>query len=452
MTKLSTGVALISLGCPKNLVDSEKIMGRIAENGGVICQNPEDADVLIVNTCGFIESAKQESIDAILEASQLKTESNCQRLIVTGCLAQRYKESLQTEIPEIDTVVGLGEFDTIAELITASTDAPKRDKNFLEAQYIEPLQTRLRLTPKHYAYLRVSEGCDNPCTYCAIPAIRGPFRSRPVKHIIKEAKQLAMDGAKELNIVAEDTTAYGIDLYKEQRLHKLLRELSMIDEIHWIRLLYTHPAHFYPELIEEIVRNEKVCKYIDLPIQHINDEILKKMGRAVARAQIERLIKELRSKIPGLFLRTSIIVGFPGETERQFNELLRFIEDTAFERLGAFTYSREEGTKAANMQRQSSEKTREKRLNQVMSVQQAIAFKKNKQMIGKTLEVLIEEPFQNKNGFKGWLGRSYGDAHDVDSNVLVQGSNMKVGNFYRVPITDTKDYDLIGRNPVPFED
>jgi ribosomal protein S12 methylthiotransferase len=446
MMKSQTGVALISLGCPKNLVDSEKILGRIAERGGVVCQNPEDADVLIVNTCGFIESAKQESIDAILEASRLKTSSHQQRLIVTGCLAQRYKESLQTEIPEIDDVIGLGEFDTIAELIVSDkptsqqTDKPIAEKHVLQD---DNWKTRLRLTPRHYAYLRVSEGCNNPCTYCAIPAIRGPFRSRPVKHIIEEAEQLAIDGTRELNIVAEDTTAYGIDIYAEQRLHTVLHELSRIDEIHWIRLLYTHPAHFYPELIEEIARNEKVCKYIDLPIQHINDEVLEKMGRKVNRSQIEHLIKELRNRIPGLFIRTSVIVGFPGETERQFNELLHFIEDTAFERLGAFTYSKEEDTKAANMPRQSSKKTQERRLERVMSLQQSIAFKKNKQMIGKTLEVLIEE--RSKNGLEGWLGRTYGDAPDVDANVLVHGSNVKAGDFCRVLITDTKDYDLIGR-------
>ncbi len=440
-------VALISLGCPKNLVDSEKILGRVAENGCVVCQNPEDADVLIVNTCGFIESAKEESIDTILEASKLKTESSAsggyKRLIVTGCLAQRYKESLRTEIPEIDNVVGLGEFDTIADIITPSL--PPSEGKGVGARCGDDWKTRLRLTPKHYAYLRISEGCNNPCTYCAIPAIRGPFRSRPLKQIMEEAEQLAIDGAKELNIVAEDTTAYGIDLCKEQRLHKLLQELSSIDSVHWIRLLYTHPAHFYPELIEEIVSNEKVCKYVDLPIQHVNDEILKKMGRKVTRAQIEHLIEELRSNIPGLFIRTSVIVGFPGETEKQFNELLRFIEDTAFERLGAFTYSKEEGTKAADMLRQSSKKTQERRLERVMSVQQNIAFKKNKQMIGKTLEVLIEE--RSKNGFKGWFGRTCGDAPDVDSNVLVQGSNIKPGNFYRVLITDTKDYDLIGHLP-----
>lgn len=436
-------VALISLGCPKNLVDSEKILGRVAENGCVVCQNPEDADVLIVNTCGFIESAKEESIDTILEASKLKTESRCQRLIVTGCLAQRYKESLRTEIPEIDNVVGLGEFDTIADIITP-TLSPSEGKG-VGARCGDDWKTRLRLTPKHYAYLRISEGCNNPCTYCSIPAIRGPFRSRPLKHIMEEAEQLAIDGVKELNIVAEDTTAYGIDLYKEQRLHKLLQELSSIDSVHWIRLLYTHPAHFYPELIEEIARNEKVCKYVDLPIQHINDEILKKMGRKVTHAQIERLIEELRSNIPGLIIRTSVIVGFPGETEKQFDELLQFIEDTAFERLGAFTYSKEEGTKAADMQRQPSKKVRERRLKQIMTAQQNIAFKKNKQMIGKTHEVLIEE--RSKNGFKGWIGRSYGDAPDVDSNVLVHGSNIKIGNFYRILITDTKDYDLIGHLP-----
>lgn len=462
-------VALISLGCPKNLVDSEKILGRVAENGCVICQNPEDADVLIVNTCGFIESAKEESIDTILEASKLKTASSASgrysRLIVTGCLAQRYKESLRTEIPEIDNVIGLGEFDTIADLINPTLPSPSNGKGrSVETRCGDDWKTRLRLTPKHYAYLRISEGCNNPCTYCAIPAIRGPFRSRPLKQIIEEAEQLAIDGAKELNIVAEDTTAYGIDLYKEQRLHTLLRKLSRIDSVHWIRLLYTHPAHFYSELIEEIARNEKVCKYIDLPIQHINNEILKRMGRKVTRIQIERLIEELRSKVPGLFIRTSVIVGFPGETEKQFDELLRFIEDTAFERLGAFTYSKEEGTKAANMKKQASKKTQERRLEQIMSVQQKIAFKKNKQMIGKTLEVLIEERARiegARNGFRGWLGRSYGDAPDVDSNVLVQGTvpipliykagrRATVGNFCQVLITDTKDYDLCGVQNAEF--
>ncbi|MBI5678289.1 MAG: 30S ribosomal protein S12 methylthiotransferase RimO [Planctomycetes bacterium] len=431
----SKKVALINLGCPKNLVDAEEILGRVADSGSIICQYPEDAEVLIVNTCGFIDDSKKESIDTILKAARLKEDAQCKKLIVTGCLAQRYPKELQKEVPEIDHVVGLKDFDKLTNL---SGSGQKRE-NAISTQCNDDWRNRIRLTPKHYAYLRISDGCDNNCSYCAIPGIRGRFYSRTIENILEEAHQMASEGVKEINVISQDTTSYGVDLYGKQQLHVLLEKLSKIKGVEWIRILYTHPRHFYPELIHVIGQQDKICKYIDLPIQHINDTILAKMGRGVTHAYIESLIDDLRSHINRLFLRTSVIVGFPGETEDHFAELLEFVKTTRFERLGVFTYSKEESTPAASFKKQVPQKIKEQRLREVMLTQQEIVLKKHKDLIGNSIPVIIDEKNDNNNG---WIGRTYGDAPDVDSKVIIQGNHVKAGDIKNMRITGTSGYDL----------
>lgn len=433
----SKKIALINLGCPKNLVDAEEILGRVADSGSTICQFPEDAEILIVNTCGFIDDSKKESIDTILGAVKLKEGVQGKKIIVTGCLAQRYPNELQKEIPEIDHVVGLKDYD---KLLTLSGSSRKKKKSG-SAQCNDDWRNRIRLTPKHYTYLRVSDGCDNRCSYCAIPDIRGRFHSRTIDNVLEEARQIAREGVKEINVISQDTTSYGVDLYGKQKLHVLLEKLSEIEGIEWVRLLYTHPKHFYPELTRVISQQEKICKYIDIPIQHINDEILKKMHRGVTHSSIESLIDNLRDSIPSLFLRTSVIVGFPGETEEHFNELLKFIKAAQFERLGAFTYSSEDGTPAASFKKQVPKKIKEQRLKEVMLAQQEIILKKHKELIGKLIPVIIDEK-DEANG--EWIGRSYGDAPDVDSKVIIQENNIRAGDIKTTMITGTIGYDLVG--------
>ncbi len=433
----SKKVALINLGCPKNLVDAEEILGRVAETGSTICQYPEDAEVLIINTCGFVDDSKKESIDAIFKMAKLKEDARCKKLIVTGCLAQRYPTELQKEIPEIDHVVGLKDFDTLTDL-SGSGDKKKQTS---PAQCSDDWRNRIRLTPRHYAYLRVSDGCDNCCSYCAIPGIRGRFHSRTMENILEEAHQMACEGVKEINVISQDTTSYGMDIYGKQQLHILLEKLSRLKGIEWIRILYTHPRHFYPELIHVISQSDTICKYIDLPIQHIHDTILKVMGRGVTRARIESLIEDLRSHIPKLFLRTSLIVGFPGETEEHFAELLGFVNSAKFERLGAFPYSREEGTPAASFRKQIPKEVKEQRLKEIMLAQQKIALKKHKNLVGNTISVMVDEK-SNKNG--AWLGRTYGDAPDVDSKVIIRENHLKPGDIKNMIITGTAGYDLVG--------
>lgn len=461
-------VNIISLGCSKNLVDSEKIIANVAQKGGVICKDKNDADVIIINTCGFINSAKEESIDVILETARLKEEGRCKRLVVTGCLAQRYKDELQAEIPEIDDLIGLNKFERVSSSVfhklNGSSSGFKRTQNrnnYIEHNLLKKKDIRskrISLTPKHYAYLKISDGCNNCCTYCSIPAIRGKYRSRPIADIVNEAESLAASGVKELNIIAQDTTAYGCGTLQKQSLHLLLRKISGIRSIKWIRLMYTHPGRFYDELINEIACNKKICSYIDLPIQHINDEILKKMGRGVTRSQISRLIDKLRDRIPDLVLRTSIIAGFPGETEKQFDELADFIESTRFERLGVFVYSREENTPASSYKNQISKRLKNERYETLMAIQQKITFENNKKMIGKRERVLIdsanelqdsdlvsgiEEDREIQN--KVWLGRYYADAPEVDSNVIITAKhNIRIGTFKDVIINGTDNYNLVG--------
>lgn len=468
-------VNIISLGCSKNLVDSEKIITSVAKKGGIVCKEKDNADVIVINTCGFIDSAKEESVDTILETARLKEEGKCKQLIVTGCLAQRYKNELKKEIPEIDNLVGLNNIDKISSAVFQGlngnkTKGKKDLSNNKDRQNFKPNKKNdnsrdVRLTPKHYAYLKISEGCNNFCTYCSIPSIRGKYKSTPIENIVNEANSLALNGVKELNIIAQDTTAYGIDIYKKQSLHLLLKKISEIKPIKWIRLLYTHPAHIYNELIDEIARNDKICKYIDMPIQHINDDILKKMGRGTTHLQIARIIDKLRNQIPNLILRTSIIVGFPNETKKRFNELVSFVQSTRFERLGVFIYSREEDTPASLYKGQVSNRLKNERFETLMAIQQKITFENNEKMIGKKLKVLIDSHAQSQNvnheseiiqdekirypvsniQYPAWLGRYYADAPEVDSNVIVTTKhNIKAGTFKEVIINGVDNYDLVG--------
>lgn len=434
MISKSKTVALINLGCTKNLVDAEEMLGRIAANGNTICQYPEDAEVLVVNTCGFIDDSKKESIDMIFKMAKLKENAQCKKLIVTGCLAQRYSAELKSEIPEIDDVVGLKDFEKITHL----TGKRRGDNSTIYKS--DDWRNRIRLTPKHYSYLRISDGCDNRCTYCAIPGIRGNFMSRSIENILEESRQMASEGVKEINIISQDTTSYGLDIYGKQMLHVLLEKIAAIEGIQWIRLLYTHPGHFYPELINTINEQDTICKYIDLPIQHINDTILEKMGRNTTRKNIETLINNLRRLIRSIVLRTSVIVGFPGETDGQYQELLEFIKKTKFERLGVFAYSKEENTPAAKFKKQVGKKVKQERLNEIMLAQREIVWENNKNLIGKKASVIVDE----KYAVSGMLiGRTSGDAPEVDGKVFINDKQIKVGEIRELVISNVNGYDLV---------
>jgi len=419
-------VALISLGCPKNLVDSEKVLARVGERGAAMCARAEDADVIVVNTCGFIRDAQEESLRILRQAAILRREGQCKRLIAMGCLAERWGSRLRRLVPEIDNVVGLRERAVVETLCCPEPDAPAAVP--AEGDFV-----RLRLTPRHFAYLRIAEGCDNRCAYCAIPDIRGPFHSRPLEHVLAEARHLANDGAVELDLVAQDTTRYGEDIYGRRRLPDLLNAVSNVRGVKWVRLLYTHPAHFDGDLVRAVAQNDRVCRYIDLPVQHLDDEILMRMNRCVSRGDILRLIESLRAAMPDVVIRSAVIVGFPGETDSHFRTLLDGLQRIEFDRLGAFVYSQEEGTPAASMDGQVSEKTKMARLDEVMRLQQQIAFRKNRLMIGRELQVLIDERADGE-----WIGRSHGEAPEVDGVIYVHGDGLAPGRFVRVRIVDTR--------------
>jgi ribosomal protein S12 methylthiotransferase len=431
-----------SLGCPKNEVDGEKIESLLSESGYKITEDQNQADILILNTCGFIQSAKEESIEEIINLIALKNQDRRKKVIVCGCLAQRYPKELWIKLPEVDGLLGINEIDS-ANAVCSAVLKGKRvlkvsppDRNNGDRKIERTIQKR------PYAYIKIADGCDNRCSYCAIPTIRGRFRSKRIEHILDEASQLTEKGVKEINLVAQDTTLYGIDLYGEKRLPQLLFSLSKIPKLKWIRLLYSHPAHFSDELIDEIASNPKVCKYVDLPLQHIADEILKRMKRKVTRKEVEQLIFKLKEKVPGLTLRTSLIVGFPGEKKRHFEELLNFVEEMKFDKLGTFPYSREEGTKAHSFKAQLSSKLKQERLDQLMFAQQRIVMEKNQTKIGETFAVLIEAKSEERNGY--FVGRSQAEAPEIDGVILVKGNHSKIGKFVKVKILDYCDYDLIG--------
>ncbi len=419
-------IHILTLGCPKNLVDSEILMSKL-KNKFQIVEKPEKADLVVVNTCGFIDSAKQESIEKIFEMVELKEKGKVESVYVMGCLSERYKNELEKEIPEVDKFFGVEKFEEILNTL----GVPDR---------YELLGERELLTPKHYAYLKISEGCDNPCSFCAIPLIRGKHISRPIEEIIKEAKKLAWKGVKEIIIIAQDTTYYGLDIYGKRKLPELLNRLSEIDGIEWIRLMYTFPAKFPTEVLDIMAQNPKICKYIDIPIQHISDKILKSMRRGITKRKTIELLEKIRETVPEVAIRTSLIVGYPGETEKEFEELLDFVYTFKFDRLGVFTYSQEEGTKAFDLGDPVSPEEKERRMALIMNAQHDIIVEKNEKMIGKKFKILID---RKERDF--YIGRTQWDAPEIDLEVLVEGSGIKIGNFYEVEIYDIFEYDLIGK-------
>ena len=409
-------VSLISLGCFRNTYDSEIRLNKFLAQGYAFKKFTDQSDTLIINTCGFIDKAKEESLEVIEEAIKLKKKGRIKKLIVFGCLVQRYEKELQKFFPEVDEWGGVEKFE-------------------------RAFTARANLLPPFIDFLKICEGCLNRCSYCAIPLIKGPLKSKPLAEIIKEVKFLAKKGTQELNLIGQDITSWGKDLKNGNNLADLIKEILRTSKnIPWIRLIYTHPRHLSDEVLDLIAKEDRICKYIDLPIQHINDRILKAMNRGVTRKQIESLIKKIRSKIPGVVIRTSIIVGFPGETEKEFGELMKFLQEIKFDRLGAFTYSREEGTPAYNFKHQISYQTKQKRYREIMKLQKDIAEEVNKKHIGRELEVLIEE---EKDGL--FIGRSQYDAYEVDGVVFVNRKGLQPGQFYRVKITDAYDYDLVGK-------
>ena len=431
-----------SLGCPKNEVDGEGRESLLLKKGYKITEDEKRADILILNTCGFIQSAKEESIEEIFNLITLKKQDRKKKIILCGCLAQRYGEELWSKLPEVDAIFGLGEIDKVDGVCSSVLKGKKILKVSPPERDNGPRKIERTIQKRPFAYVKIADGCDNRCNYCAIPMIRGNFRSKRIEDILEEAHQLTDNGVKEVNLIAQDTTLYGIDLYGEKRLPQLLHSLSQISKLKWIRLLYTHPAHFSDELIDQMASNPKVCKYVDLPLQHISNEILSRMNRQVTRKDVEELISKLREKIPHLTLRTSFIVGFPGEKKKHFEELLQFVDKVRFDKLGAFPYSREEGTNAFNFKGQVSSKLKQERLDQLMLAQQRIAFEKNQAKIGKTLTVLIDAKSEESNGY--FLSRSPAEAPEVDGVILVKGDRVKIGEFAKTEIVDWCDYDLIG--------
>jgi ribosomal protein S12 methylthiotransferase len=443
-TEMIPKFALISLGCAKNLVNSEQMLYLLTEAGYEPVSEPGDADFAVINTCGFIDAAKSEAIDTILETSKLKINDPDYKIIVTGCLSERYKDSIHSELPEIDGLLGVGSFGKIAECAEAVLSGSFYSSFENSSAPVDEIP-RVLTTGPSWAYLRIAEGCDNFCSFCAIPYIRGRYRSRKMENIIEEAEDLADHGVKELIVIAQDITRYGTDLYGRHKLSELIRKLSDIPGIGWIRLHYLYPDQFDDELIEEIASNPKVCKYLDIPIQHINNEVLERMNRHGDKNTIIDAIKRLRERVPDITLRTTVITGFPGETEEQFEELCEFIKETKFDRLGAFAYSREEDTPAYDFEDQIDEQVKQDRCDKIMALQSEISETLNKKKLRTTVKVLCE-------GFDGatgaYVGRSQADAPDVDGKIffdLDKGQGLhNEGDFVNVRITDYYDYDLVG--------
>lgn len=435
-------ILFVSLGCDKNLVDTEVMLGMLASRGYQMVEDESEADIIVINTCCFIHDAKEESIQTILEMSELKKEGRLKALIVTGCLAQRYQQEIIDEIPEVDAVLGTTSYDKILDAV----DEALEGHHYLKMTDIDTLPTvdskRLVTTGGHFAYLKIAEGCDKHCTYCIIPKIRGNFRSVPMEQLVGEAEELAEQGVKELILVAQETTLYGKDLYGEKSLHKLLKELCKIAGIRWIRVLYCYPEEITDELIQVMKEESKICHYLDLPIQHASDGILKRMGRRTSKAQLIEIIEKLRREIPDITLRTTLITGFPGETEEQHEELMDFVDQMEFDRLGVFTYSPEEDTPAATMPDQIEESIKEDRQAELMELQQDIAFEQAEDMIGREVLVMIEGKIADENAY---VGRTYKDAPNVDGLIFVNtDEELMSGDFARVKVTGALEYDLIG--------
>lgn len=436
-------VLFISLGCDKNLVDSEVMLGLLRDKGYSLTNEEAEADIIVINTCCFIHDAKEESIQTILEMAEYKKLGRLKVLLVTGCLAQRYRSEILQEIPEVDAVLGTTATDKIVEEIEKALNGEKTEC-YADLQALPlPETNRVNTTGGYFSYLKIAEGCDKHCTYCIIPSLRGNYRSIPMEHLIKEAQFLAEGGVKELTLIAQETTVYGVDLYGKKMLPELLERLCEIDGIEWIRLLYCYPEEITDELIETMKRQPKICHYLDMPIQHAADTVLKRMGRRTSHKELDDLIAKLRREIPDIALRTSLITGFPQETEEEHQELLEFVKTAGFERLGVFTYSKEENTAAARMKGQITKKVKVQRQKELMNLQQQISKKRGEEKVGKTLRVMIEGKLPEDDIF---IGRSYMDAPNVDGFVFVHSKDSYLsGEFVDVKITQAKEYDLVGK-------
>ncbi len=422
-------IEIITLGCSKNTVDSERMMRQLNANDFELVDSSEQADSIVINTCGFIEAAKEESINTILEAIELKKKGKIKKVIVTGCLSERYLEDLRKEIPEVDAYFGTEAYKEVVEEFGGNLK-------------YELLGERLITTPKHYAYLKISEGCDNPCSFCAIPLMRGKHSTKPLEELVKETESLASKGVKELIIIGQDTTDYGIDIYGKRNAAELLRKLSEVDGIEWIRLLYAYPSHFPEDLMDEISNNNKILNYIDIPLQHISDKVLKSMRRGITKRRTIEVLNRLREKIPGITLRTTFITGYPVEGEEEFNELYNFVKEFEFDRVGVFPYSVEDNTASYILGDPVPKEVKEERTAQIMELQREISYKKNKEFIGKEMKVIIDD-------IEGeyYVARSERDAPEVDGEVLIKAENQlcKIGNYYSIEIYDCNDYDLYGK-------
>lgn len=437
---MTTKVSIITLGCAKNEIDSELMLSILKENNYEITNHLEDANIIIVNTCGFILDAKEESIENILKMAEYKKYGKCQYLILAGCLAERYSEELLEEIEEIDGIIGTGNIKDIINLIENLETGHNRIKKVqnINEGYLENIN---RISFRTTEYVRISEGCNNYCSYCIIPKLRGQYRSRTIENIVEEVEYLAENGVREIVLIGQNTTDYGIDIYGEYSLNKLLDRLNKIKKLKWIRVLYLYPDNFTDELIYSIKNNNKVVKYVDIPLQHINDEILNKMNRKTSKAEIEKLIKKLRNEIPNIIIRTTFIVGFPGETEKEFGELCDFVKDIKFDRLGVFTYSREEDTPSYNFPKQIPDNIKEERRNQLMEIQQKISYDLNSKRVNNDYLVLVED-LEEENLY---IGRSYMDAPDIDGLVYINSNkDLILGEFVNIRIIDYLEYDLIG--------
>ena len=435
-------ILFISLGCDKNLVDTEMMLGMLTGKGYSITDDENEADVVVVNTCCFINDAKEESINTILEMAEYKTSGSCKALIVTGCLAQRYRQEIIDEIPEVDAVLGTTSFDHICEAV----DEALKGQNLMQFDDLQKLvksdNHRILTTGGHYAHLKIAEGCDKHCTYCIIPKIRGTYRSVPMEELVEEAKYLVSPGVKELILVAQETTLYGVDLYGEKSLHKLLKELCKISGLYWIRIQYCYPEEIYDELIQTIAEEPKICHYLDLPIQHCNDGILKRMGRKTNKQQLIDKIEQLRAAIPDIALRTTLIAGFPGETAEAHEEMMQFVNDMEFDRLGCFAYSAEEDTPAATFADQVSQELKEVWRDDIMELQSEVCADLAEDMIGRELYVMVEGKVADEPAY---IGRTYKDAPGVDGYIFIQtGEALMSGDFVKVKVTGAIDYDLIG--------
>lgn len=435
-------IMFVSLGCDKNLTDTETMLGLLNREGYEFTNDESEADIMVVNTCCFIHDARQESIDTILELAQYKQTGVCKALIVTGCLAQRYKAEILEEIPEVDIVMGTTSYDKIAEAVTQALDG-RRELMQADLEALPVIrEKRIVTTGGHYAHLKIAEGCDKHCTYCVIPSIRGRYRSVPMEHLLWQAEELVRQGVKELILVAQETTVYGTDLYGEKKLPELLRKLCAINGLYWIRILYCYPEEITPELVQVIKEEKKICHYLDLPIQHANDDILKRMGRRMNKQLLTDTIRMLRREIPDICLRTTLITGFPGETQQQHEEVMEFIDEMEFDRLGVFTYSPEEDTPAARMPDQIEQEQKEDWQDELMELQQEISMDRSQELAGKELLVMIEGKVTDENAY---IGRTYRDAPDIDGYIFVNTDvELMTGDFVRVKVTHALEYDLIG--------